>query len=149
PPRQPASPAVESPAVDASLATADQAPAKPKLEQTVSLSDVGPARKALLIEIPEDRIQVKLKEQMGKLKTDAAIPGFRKGRAPMRLIENASVNRCAKMCVASSSAKATARPSKNKTGSARRARGQGPGQTATARQRADDGDRGGGSGARV
>jgi len=53
----------------------------------VSVEDTGPARKKLSIEIPEERILEKLEEMYGKLEEEAAIPGFRKGRAPRRLLE--------------------------------------------------------------
>ncbi|MDP6151918.1 MAG: trigger factor [Phycisphaeraceae bacterium] len=58
-----------------------------RAEQTVTLEDIGPARKCLTIEIPETRITAKLAEQYKQLRDDAAIPGFRRGRAPKRLIE--------------------------------------------------------------
>ena len=56
-------------------------------EQTVTIDDIGPGRKCLTIEIPGERITSTLEEGYEKLKTDAQIPGFRKGRAPMRLIQ--------------------------------------------------------------
>ncbi len=59
----------------------------PRGEQTVTIADVGPARKALTIEIPADRISKRLEEEYKKLQNDAALPGFRKGRAPMRLLK--------------------------------------------------------------
>ena len=60
---------------------------KPRLEQTVTVEDSGPARKTLTIEIPAQRITAKFEESYGKLRDEAAIPGFRRGRAPRRLIE--------------------------------------------------------------
>ncbi len=56
-------------------------------EQKVSVEDSGPARKLLTIEIPADRIKAKIEESYGKLRDEAVIPGFRRGRAPRRLIE--------------------------------------------------------------
>lgn len=64
-------------------AVADQ----PRLEQKVTVEDSGPARKLLTIEIPSERIQKKIEESYGKLRDEAVIPGFRRGRAPRRLIE--------------------------------------------------------------
>ncbi|WP_432800197.1 trigger factor [Poriferisphaera sp. WC338] len=58
---------------------------RPELE--VVVEDNGPACKLLKIEIPESRIAAKIEETFGNLQSDAAIPGFRKGRAPRRLIE--------------------------------------------------------------
>ena len=40
-----------------------------------------------LVEIPEERIQQKLAEQFKELRSQAAIPGFRVGHAPQKLIE--------------------------------------------------------------
>lgn len=56
-------------------------------EQNVTLEDAGPARKKITIELPESRIKAKIEEQFGTLRSEAAIPGFRRGRAPRRLIE--------------------------------------------------------------
>ena len=53
----------------------------------VSLEDIGPARKCLTIEVPEQRIADKLESGYAKLRTDAVIPGFRKGRAPKHLLQ--------------------------------------------------------------
>lgn len=56
-------------------------------EQTVTVQDAGPAKKKLMIEIPPQRIQGKLDETLDSLQTQAAIPGFRPGHAPRRLLE--------------------------------------------------------------
>jgi trigger factor len=56
-------------------------------EQTVTIEDVGPARKKLTIELPESRIKDKIEGTFKTLRDDAVIPGFRRGRAPRRLIE--------------------------------------------------------------
>ena len=56
-------------------------------EQTVTVEDTGPGRKALTIEIPESRIAQTLEKSYSKFKSDAQVPGFRKGRAPMRLLQ--------------------------------------------------------------
>lgn len=53
----------------------------------VSMQDIGPARKCLTIEVPAGRIAQKIESNYSRLKTDAAVPGFRKGRVPMRLLE--------------------------------------------------------------
>ena len=58
-----------------------------KAEQSVTVEDAGPALKRLHIEIPEQRIQDKIEESFEHLKNDAQLPGFRRGRAPRRLIE--------------------------------------------------------------
>ncbi|MEE9211898.1 MAG: trigger factor [Phycisphaeraceae bacterium] len=56
-------------------------------EQTVTVEDIGPARKRLSIEIPGERITKKIESSFSQLQSDANVPGFRKGRAPMRLLE--------------------------------------------------------------
>ncbi len=58
---------------------------KPPL--AVKIEDAGPARKKLSITVPEQRIDEKREERFEKLKDEAQVPGFRKGRAPMRLLE--------------------------------------------------------------
>ena len=64
--------------------TADDAEAP---AQTVTIEPAGPARKKLRIEIPPERIAAKLGENFQSLQDEAAIPGFRRGKAPMRLVE--------------------------------------------------------------
>ena len=58
-----------------------------KPEQTVSVEDAGPALKRLTIELPESRIKEKIESMYGELRDDAVLPGFRRGRAPRRLLE--------------------------------------------------------------
>src|SRR5437763_12885745 len=53
----------------------------------IKIEDAGPATKKVSIEIPEDRIKQKLAEQFKELRSQAAIPGFRPGHAPAKLIE--------------------------------------------------------------
>jgi trigger factor len=62
-------------------------PVEQRGEQKVTVEDAGPARKSLTIEIPADRIKKKIEDNFGKLKDDAVLPGFRRGRAPQRLLE--------------------------------------------------------------
>jgi trigger factor len=56
-------------------------------EYPVTIEDVGPATKRISVEIPRERIDAKLSEQFKELRQQAAIPGFRPGRAPERLVE--------------------------------------------------------------
>lgn len=56
-------------------------------QYAVKVEDAGPATKKVSIEIPEDRIKQKLAEQFKELRSQAAIPGFRPGHAPAKLIE--------------------------------------------------------------
>lgn len=53
----------------------------------VTIADAGPACKALTITIPEAKIKEKVEESYQTLQDDAVLPGFRKGRAPRRLLE--------------------------------------------------------------
>ncbi|MEM9882757.1 MAG: trigger factor, partial [Planctomycetota bacterium] len=65
--------------------TQDAAEEKP--EQKVTVEDAGPALKKLTIELPESRIKGKTEELFGNLRDEAVLPGFRRGRAPRRLLE--------------------------------------------------------------
>ncbi len=80
-----------------------------KPEQTVTVEDAGPALKRLNIEIPESRITSKIEESFQHLKSDAQLPGFRRGRARAGSSNVASANRCATMSKQNCSAKPTAR----------------------------------------
>lgn len=53
----------------------------------VTIEEAGVARKRIHVEIPQERVAVKLKEAYGELHRDATLPGFRKGRVPQRLLE--------------------------------------------------------------
>ena len=52
-----------------------------------TVEDAGAAKKRIKIEIPAERIAGKLKDAYSELARDAVLPGFRRGRAPKRLIE--------------------------------------------------------------
>ena len=78
-PETPETDSVES--TDTAVAT-EETPA-----QQVTVEDAGPARKKLTIEIPQERIEEKIESLYGRIRNDAQIPGFRRGRAPQRLIE--------------------------------------------------------------
>ncbi len=56
-------------------------------QNTVVIDDVGPARKRLTITIPESVIDERLENSLITLMGEAELPGFRRGRAPRRLIE--------------------------------------------------------------
>jgi trigger factor len=53
----------------------------------VTIEEIGPCKKKLSIEVPEETIKKMLDEQFKDLRKDAVLPGFRRGRAPMRLVE--------------------------------------------------------------
>ncbi len=56
-------------------------------QNTITIEEAGPCKKKVIIEIPEETIKTATEEQYDTLSKDAQIPGFRKGRAPRRLLE--------------------------------------------------------------
>jgi trigger factor len=60
---------------------------KSDLKNTVTIEDIGPCKKKITVEIPAERIEQISDEQYGELSRQAVVPGFRKGRAPRRLLE--------------------------------------------------------------
>lgn len=58
-----------------------------KLEPTVTITDIGPAKKKLTIEIAAEAIASKIEENFQSLQDEAQLPGFRRGRAPMKLLQ--------------------------------------------------------------
>ena len=53
----------------------------------VQIEDVGPALKRLTITIPTDAVKEKIEESIGTMAQQASLPGFRRGKAPRRLLE--------------------------------------------------------------
>lgn len=62
----------------------EQAPA---LKYTATIEPVGPCKKKIVIEVPEEEIKNATDKQYNDLRKEALVPGFRKGRAPRRLLE--------------------------------------------------------------
>src|SRR5512135_520390 len=60
---------------------------KRKLDLDVQISDVGPCKKHLKVAIARSEIDRQFDESLGELKKEAAVPGFRPGRAPRQLVE--------------------------------------------------------------
>ncbi|MCP4591990.1 MAG: trigger factor [bacterium] len=60
-----------------------------KLEEAVEVDveEIGALRKKLSITIPRTLIDDQMGDQLAELKREATIPGFRRGRAPLRLVE--------------------------------------------------------------
>jgi trigger factor len=58
-----------------------------ELKNTVTIEDAGPCKKKVIIEIPEEAVRKATDEQYETLRKEALVPGFRKGRAPRRLLE--------------------------------------------------------------
>ena len=65
--------------------TEEEQPEGPK--NTVMIEDAGPCKKKVIIEIPEEAIGKATDKQFEDLRKEAQVPGFRKGRAPRRLLE--------------------------------------------------------------
>ncbi len=57
------------------------------LKNTVTIEPAGPCKKKVSIEVPEQTIKNATDEQYKTLQKEALVPGFRKGRAPRRLLE--------------------------------------------------------------
>ncbi len=61
--------------------------AEATVDSKVTVEDAGPSRKKLSIEIPAAAVDEKLVDSLDMISVEAALPGFRKGRAPRRLVE--------------------------------------------------------------
>jgi len=59
----------------------------PALKNTVTIEEAGPCKKRVLIEIPPESIKNATDTEYSSLRKEALVPGFRKGRAPRRLLE--------------------------------------------------------------
>lgn len=53
----------------------------------VKVDEVGTLRRRLTITVPRDTLDGQVSEQYDELRREAMVPGFRKGRAPRRLLE--------------------------------------------------------------
>ncbi|HWE36056.1 MAG TPA: trigger factor [Isosphaeraceae bacterium] len=71
---------------DAGTATAEDQEPKRKLALDVQISDVGPCKKHVKVAIPRPEIDRQFEESLGELRREAAVPGFRPGRAPQKLV---------------------------------------------------------------
>jgi trigger factor len=72
---------------NADTAVAEQEQDEKDFEYPVTIEDAGPGAKKVSIEIPRDRIEKVMEQQFKELRQQAAIPGFRPGHAPQKLIE--------------------------------------------------------------
>ncbi len=62
-------------------------PEEPEIPNIVTIEDAGPCKKKVNIEIPREKIEKATDSQFEDLRKNAVVPGFRKGRAPRRLLE--------------------------------------------------------------
>jgi len=68
-------------------ASEGEAQPKHKLDLDVQISDVGPCKKHLKVAVGRAEIERQFDESLGSMKREAAVPGFRQGRAPRQLVE--------------------------------------------------------------
>ncbi len=59
----------------------------PEIKYTATIEEAGPCKKRVSIEVQEETIKSATDEQYETLRKEALVPGFRKGRAPRRLLE--------------------------------------------------------------
>ena len=59
----------------------------PSPQNKVTIEEVGPCKKRLTIEVPAASIRSALDGEYNTLRREIVLPGFRKGRAPRRLLE--------------------------------------------------------------
>jgi len=69
------------------MAEENEAVVSEEVKNVVTIEDSGPCKKKVTVEIPAETIKKSLDERYGELRRDAVVPGFRKGRAPIRLLE--------------------------------------------------------------
>jgi trigger factor len=67
--------------------TEQQAVEEQPFEYAIRIEDAGPATKKVVVDVPKERVQQKLEEQFNDIRSQAAIQGFRPGKAPRKLIE--------------------------------------------------------------
>jgi trigger factor len=58
-----------------------------KLVQTVEMQDIGPCKKHIKVTVDRASIEGRLDEKYSELVKDSVVPGFRRGKAPRRVIE--------------------------------------------------------------
>lgn len=59
----------------------------PSPTNKVTVDEAGPCKKRVTIEVPAESVQAALNGQYNTLRRETVLPGFRKGRAPRRLLE--------------------------------------------------------------
>ena len=69
------------------MAEPEKANKEAEVKNIVTITDAGPCKKKISVEIPEEAIKKTLDGQYKELGRDSEVPGFRKGRAPRRLLE--------------------------------------------------------------
>ena len=59
----------------------------PEPKDIVTIEEAGPCKKKVTIEIVHEKIKKAIDKQYEEMGKEALVPGFRKGRAPRRLLE--------------------------------------------------------------
>jgi trigger factor len=59
----------------------------PEIKYTATIEEAGPCKKKVSVEVEEETIKNATDKQYETLRKEALVPGFRKGRAPRRLLE--------------------------------------------------------------
>ncbi|BAM03698.1 trigger factor [Phycisphaera mikurensis] len=72
---------------ESAVADAPETETDDTVRADLKLEDSGPARKTMVFTVSQDEVKRKIEETYGTLAEDAVLPGFRKGRAPRKLLE--------------------------------------------------------------
>ncbi len=80
-------PQQESPTPEEELSDEAKLMAELKEAITVRREDIGSLRLKLTVTVPRETVDGRMGKEFAELKREAAIPGFRKGHAPLRLVE--------------------------------------------------------------
>ena len=62
-------------------------PPKRKLDLNIKISDSGPCKKHISIEVPHEEVERQFTDTLKDLRKEAQVPGFRPGRAPRVLVQ--------------------------------------------------------------
>ena len=52
----------------------------------IEVADIGPCKKKVHVEVPAEEVGEKLQQRFAELQTTMELPGFRRGRAPLKLV---------------------------------------------------------------
>src|SRR5262245_20672908 len=80
-------PAPDTAAAEGAQATATAEEAPKKLHQNIEVRDIGPCKKHVKVTIERGDIDGRMNEKFSEMVTETAVPGFRPGKAPRRVIE--------------------------------------------------------------
>ena len=74
-------------AQDLAVASILDEPVKRKLDLNIAITDTGPCKKHIAIEVPQVEVERQFEDTLKGLRKDAQVPGFRPGRAPRVLVQ--------------------------------------------------------------